>query len=220
MNDRHFKWINSFLISFGLPNESRADTLSLWMVSHQEKLHSPRLWNYIYLVFFIWCQRQIDCLWVVLISPRATTREHGVWFVYHLFAIANNTHAPPFSKAEEELVLPALFSLVILSVNSVMMASFLLRVAEAKAASMCGPRETAAATTTATATAMLQACGPSPSTRPSTTAARPCTTRAAPPPWPPPSATAARGTQKPEWWVLHRAKVPRDWKLQVPFCWN
>lgn len=148
---------------------------------------------YIYLVFFIWCQRQIDCLWV--------------WFLvlFSIYLPSLRTHAPPFSKAEE-LVLPALIALVMLSFTSVMMASFLLRAVEAKAASTCGPRETEAATTTATATAMLQACGPSPSTRPSTTAARPCMTRAAPPPWPPPSATAARGTQRPEWWVLHRPK--------------
>lgn len=99
----------------------------------------------------------------------------------------------------------------------VMMVSFWFRGVEAKAASMCGPRETAAATTTATAMAMLQACGQSPSTQPSTTAARLCTTRAAPPPWPPHSATAARGTQRLAWWVLNWAKVPRDWKRhQLP----
>lgn len=79
---------------------------------------------------------------------------------------------------------------------------------------MCGPRETAVATTTATATATLQACGQSPSTRPSTTAARPCTTRAAPPPWPPPSATGARGIPRPEWWALNWVKVPPGKKLR------
>lgn len=75
----------------------------------------------------------------------------------------------------------------------------MFRDVEAKAASTCGPLETAVAMTTATATATPQACGPSPSTRPSMTAARPCMTRAAPPRWPPPSATAARGTPRPEW---------------------
>lgn len=89
----------------------------------------------------------------------------------------------------------------------------IFRDVEAKAASMCGPLETAVAMTTATAMAMLQVCGQSPSTQPSMTAAQPCMTRAAPPPWPPHSATAARGTQRLEWWVLKWAKVPPDWKL-------
>lgn len=69
----------------------------------------------------------------------------------------------------------------------------------AKAASMCGPLGTVAAMTTATAMATPLACGPSPSTRLSTTAGQPCTTRAAPPPWPPPSAMEGRGIPRPEW---------------------
>lgn len=72
---------------------------------------------------------------------------------------------------------------------------------EAKAASTSGHQETAVAMTTATATATPQACGRSPSTRPSMTDARPCTTRAAPPPWRPRSAMGARGTQRPASWV-------------------
>lgn len=128
-------------------------------------------------------------------------------------------------KVDEKKHLPLPHFIGNIFFYSVMMLSFSFRGVEAKAASMCGPLETAAATTTATATAMLQACGQSPSTQPSMTAARPCTTRAAPPPWPPHSATAARGTQRLAWWVLNWAEIPRDWKRnQLPlrgwFQWS
>lgn len=70
------------------------------------------------------------------------------------------------------------------------------RGAEEKAASTCGHLEMVVAMTTATVMVMPRACGQSPSTQPSMTDARPCTTRAAPPRWRPRSATDARGTQR------------------------
>lgn len=61
---------------------------------------------------------------------------------------------------------------------------------------MFGHQEMVVAMTTATVMATPQACGQSPSTQPSTTAAPPCMMRAAPPPWPPRSATDAREIQR------------------------
>lgn len=78
------------------------------------------------------------------------------------------------------------------------MMTVIFRDAEAKAAFTFGPQEMAVAMTTATVTVMLQACGQSQSTQPSMMEEQPCTTRAAPPPWPPRLAMGASGTQRPE----------------------
>lgn len=78
------------------------------------------------------------------------------------------------------------------------------RAEEGKAVSTCGHLETAVAMTTVTVTVTPPACGPSPSTQPSTMAVRLCTMRAAPPPSHPPSAMGARGTLKLAWWVLEK----------------
>merc|ERR1712223_417502 len=63
---------------------------------------------------------------------------------------------------------------------------------KAWATSTCGQVATVARTTIATATATPHPCGPSLSTRPSTPARTPTTTRAVPPLLPPPSPTEPR----------------------------
>lgn len=73
------------------------------------------------------------------------------------------------------------------------------RAVGAKAASTCGLPGMAAATTTAIAMVMRQACGRSPSTQPSTTAGLLCTMRVVLPPWHPPSAMGGRGIPRLAW---------------------